>query len=343
MVGLILVGGHIQTGAHVLLAGGLFALWRAATCVLARGAIEAEPASLDDGDRSGLADLAAVQIVPLGYYLARSPVWGDRQRETKAWWTLSRPRLLDAVCTALPYAYGSQRRGHPNLARGLGVHNLNESAGGYAGLATLIWLAPLALRDRGRRPEVGFLAVLVVVGALGAFRLPPVDNLPPGSSGARRDRQPAAHALGGLRPEPAGRLRDRRSGARSDCRPDRGSPPGWSCAGLAGGIACRDSSLRAAAPRARRAPLSEARSRGRGSRSRRDRGQGRSVRFARRSSSCRATTAWRRLSLRCLAVLAMAARRRPRLGKPACLPLVLGLTLVELAGFGFGLNPAIAS
>ena len=58
---------------------------------------------------------------------------------------IDRPRLLDAVCTAAPYVYGSQRRGHPNLARALGVHNLNESAGGYAGLATLIWLAPLAV------------------------------------------------------------------------------------------------------------------------------------------------------------------------------------------------------
>ena len=121
--------------------------------------------------------LGAAQIIPLGYYLAKSPVWGDRRRATKAWWVLSRPRLPDVVCTAFPYMYGSQRRGHPNLARGLGVHNLNESAGGYAGLATLIWLAPLALGQRGRRPEVGFLVALGVVGAMAAFRLFPVDNL----------------------------------------------------------------------------------------------------------------------------------------------------------------------
>src|SRR5208283_149170 len=107
----------------------------------------------------------------------KSPVWGDRQRETKAWWALARPRLPDVVCTAFPYMYGSQRRGHPNLARGLGVHNLNEAAGGYAGLATLIWLAPLALVCRGRRSEAVFLIALGLVGAAGALRLPPVDNL----------------------------------------------------------------------------------------------------------------------------------------------------------------------
>ena len=58
-----------------------------------------------------------------------------------------------------------------------GVHNLNESAGGYAGLATLIWLAPLAVVARGREPRVAFLTGLVVFGAMGAFRWPPVDNL----------------------------------------------------------------------------------------------------------------------------------------------------------------------
>ena len=94
--------------------------------------------------------LSAVQILPLGFYLAKSSVWSDRQSERPAWWVIDRPRLLDAVCTAVPYVYGSQRRGQPNLARALGVHNLNESAGGYAGLATLIWLAPLAVVVRGR-------------------------------------------------------------------------------------------------------------------------------------------------------------------------------------------------
>src|SRR5205823_180395 len=74
-------------------------------------------------------------------------------------------------------AYGSQRRGHPNLARALGVHNLNESAAGYAGLATAAWLAPLAWAVRRRCPRVGFLAGMVAFGLMGAFQWPPVDNL----------------------------------------------------------------------------------------------------------------------------------------------------------------------
>ena len=176
VVGLVIVGGHIQTSAHVLLAAGLFASWRAVTAFASWRDRGRPVLAWAAGIALGLV-LGAAQIIPLGYYLSKSPVWGDRRRETKAWWVLSRPRLPDLVCTAFPYIYGSQRRGHPNLARGLGVHNLNESAGGYAGLATLIWLAPLALGQRGRQPEIGFLVALGVVGAMGAFRLFPVDNL----------------------------------------------------------------------------------------------------------------------------------------------------------------------
>jgi hypothetical protein len=176
VVGLVIVGGHIQTSAHVLLVSGLLALWR--TFPAGGGTVPCRRGLLAWGMGIALGlMLAAAQIVPLAAYLARSPVWGDRQREAKAWWVPARPRLLDAVCTALPYAFGSQRRGHPNLARGLGVHNLNESAGGYAGLATLVWLAPLGVRSGRRRAEVRFLAGLVLGGALGAFRLPPVDNV----------------------------------------------------------------------------------------------------------------------------------------------------------------------
>lgn len=173
---LVLVGGHIQTSAHVLLAGGLYAAWRwmgRESRAIGRPRLAV---AWGAGTLLGIG-LAAAQIVPLAVYLTRSPVWGERQREAPAWWSIGRPRLLDAACTALPYAFGSQRRGQPNLARALGVHNLNESAGGYAGLATLIWLAPLALRARRRHPRAVFLAALAVVGGMGAYGIPPVDNL----------------------------------------------------------------------------------------------------------------------------------------------------------------------
>ena len=176
VVALVIFGGHIQTSAHVLLAGGLYALaravWERADVAGSRRAL----LSWTLGTCLGVG-LAAIQILPLGFYLAKSSVWSDRLGERPAWWVIDRPRLLDAVCTAAPYVYGSQRRGHPNLARALGVHNLNESAGGHAGLATLIWLAPLAVVVRGREPRVAFLTGLVVFGAMGAFRWPPVDNL----------------------------------------------------------------------------------------------------------------------------------------------------------------------
>ena len=176
VVALIVFGGHIQTSAHVLLAGLLYTLaklfWERADQPRARHAMMCWAM----GTCLGLG-LAAVQILPLGFYLAKSSVWSDRKSERPPWWTIDRPRLLDAACTAVPYLYGSQRRGHPNLARALGVHNLNESAGGYAGLATLIWLAPLAVITRGRKHHIAFLTGLVLFGAMGAFRLPPVDNL----------------------------------------------------------------------------------------------------------------------------------------------------------------------
>jgi hypothetical protein len=176
VVALVILGGHIQTSAHVLLAGGLYALaravWERADGTRSRRAL----VSWSSGICLGLG-LAAIQILPLGFYLAKSSVWSDRRVERPAWWQIDRPRILDGFCTAAPYLYGSQRRGHPNLARAIGVHNLNESAGGYAGLATLIWLAPLAVAARGRAFHVAFLAGLTVFAAMGAFRWPPVDNL----------------------------------------------------------------------------------------------------------------------------------------------------------------------
>ncbi len=176
VVALVILGGHIQTSAHVLLLGGLYASVR--YWGVRQANLDVRRVVVVWGAGIGLGmGLAAVQILPLGFYLSRSSVWADRQQERPAWWAIARPRLLEAVCTAAPYVYGSQRRGHPNLARAIGAHNLNESAGGFAGLASLIWLAPLAVVVRGRNPRTAFLAGVVAFGALGAFQLPPVDNL----------------------------------------------------------------------------------------------------------------------------------------------------------------------
>ena len=339
VVALVIVGGHIQTSAHVLLAAGLFASWR----------VVAAYASWRDRARRllvwaagivlGLV-LGAAQIIPLGYYLAKSPVWGDRQRETKAWWALARPRLPDVVCTAFPYMYGSQRRGHPNLARGLGVHNLNESAGGYAGLATLIWLAPLALGQRGRRPEVGFLVALGVVGAMAAFRLFPVDNLLRALpvldvTDNRRLSLWVAFSLSLLGAFGIDGLARGEHLARSWIA-------AWlMMAGLLGGIAIvvprlepllRQQAERHYSDAARVAPQSDM-----------------AIYQARGERQIRAALAFlpryyglAACELLALAVLALlSARQGPGLASRLP-PVVIGLTLIELAHFGMGLNPAIA-
>ena len=176
VVALVVLGGHIQTSAHVLLAGGLYAVARVVARVEIAGRSSGAFLCWALGVCLGLA-VASVQILPLAAYLARSPVWSDRRLEHQAWWKLERPRLLELACTAVPYVYGSQRRGQPNLARPLGVNNLNESAGGFAGLGTLLWLAPLAVVARGRSFRVAYLVGLALCGAMGAARIPPVDNL----------------------------------------------------------------------------------------------------------------------------------------------------------------------
>jgi hypothetical protein len=173
VVAVIVVAGHIQTSAHVLMSSAFYVVYRAwREGFRHRRALVAWVL----GACLGLG-LASVQILPLASYLAKSAVWVQRQRDREAWWVLKPPRLLDMVCTGVPYAYGSQCRGHPNLARAFGVHNLNESAAGFAGLATLIWLAPLAVLSRHRNWRVRFLAAITIFALLGAYRWPPVDNL----------------------------------------------------------------------------------------------------------------------------------------------------------------------
>ncbi|MHC5542134.1 hypothetical protein ACYOEI_28265, partial [Singulisphaera rosea] len=79
VAGLVVFGGHVQTSAHVLLAAGMYVVWRLAT-----GGLGASPwtsvFAWTAGISLGLA-LAAVEIVPLASYLTKSPVWGDRDRE----------------------------------------------------------------------------------------------------------------------------------------------------------------------------------------------------------------------------------------------------------------------
>lgn len=338
VVGLVIFGGHIQTSAHVLLASGLFVLWRTYSIGPEVGRTRRKGLlAWGLGIAVGLS-LAAVQIIPLGVYLAKSPVWADRRLESRPWYIFSRPRLLDSVCTALPYAYGSQRRGHPNLARGLGVNNVNEAAGGHAGLATLVFLAPLGLRDRRNLRETTFLLGLVGVGAAGAFRLPPVDNL--------------------LRLLPVLDVTDNRRlvlwvafgltllGAHGLDALARGVRPrgswivGWMVGATTLGTVAltvpylestlRDRALRHYRESTPSTPTSDPMAYlARGERQVRD-----AMVFLPRYYGLAAC------ELLLLASISLAARRSCVASRWIC-PGLLGLTLVELAGFGLGLNPAI--
>jgi hypothetical protein len=333
---LVVLGGHIQTSAHVLIAGGAYATWRFISRRSGDFDRRRVAAAWIGGTLLGVG-LAAVQIIPLAVYLSRSPTWGDRRRENPPWWAIARPRLLDAVCTALPYAYGSQRRGHPNLARALGVHNLNESAGGYAGLTTLVWLAPLAFRVRRRSPPVTFLVAMTVFGAMAAFRLPPVDNLLRACpvldvTDNRRLTLWLAFGLtllGGIGLDHVGRTR--RLGRR------------WVSLWMVGaaallapafGIRTLESTLRSRA-------ISHYRQAAETSGSDRGEDRGRAERQVRAMLDFvpryYGVAAAELLLLSALALEAVWSGRRCRRLRPA----LLGLTIAELALFGFGLNPAI--
>jgi hypothetical protein len=357
---LVLLGGHIQTSAHVLLAAAAYVAWRAW-----RGKPSLETHREQEVTPSGVArrgwvawsvgillgiGVASVEVIPLAAYLTRSPVWTDRDRARPAPWSVERPRLLDAVCTALPYAFGSQRRGHPNLARALGVHNLNESAGGFAGLPTLVWLAPLGFAQRRVQPRAGFLAALALCGGMGAFGVAPVANLLralPVMNVADNRRLTlwvafALVLLGAIgidrlvpagRGESMGRVRHRGLGLAGSL----GLAVGLGLLALAAGIGQAEPQLRDRA----RAHYARAAARTPGA----DAGEfhGRAERQVRLTL----TFLPRYLMLagtQVVALVALAALgRRVRLSGRVLRPVVLGLTLCDLLCFGVGLNPAIAA
>jgi hypothetical protein len=339
VVALVVFGGHIQTSAHVLLAGGLYAIarliWPAEKSV---GRARAS-ACWALGTCLGLG-LASVQVLPLAVYLSKSAVWSERKLERTAWWKLERPRLLEMACTAVPYVYGSQRRGHPNLAKALGVNNLNESAGGFAGLGTILWLAPLAVLTRVRTFRVAFLAALAISGALGAFRLPPVDNLLRALpvlevTDNRRLTLWVSFALVLLGGIGLDQLGDTRRLARSWILAWALGAAGL--AALACGIGAFEGRLKARAlEHYRERAAATAAADGRAYEERALRQVARALEFLPRYYGLIA------FELTALAALALRLRNRP--GSMAwAKPAVMGLVLVDLAGLGWGLNPAIGA
>ena len=337
-VGGTILGGHVQTAAHVLLASALYVGFllvrerRAGASLVGWGL----------GMALGIA-LAAIEVLPLGAYLGRSPVWQDRDRERVAPWIVARPRIFEMACVALPSLYGSQRRGEPNLARVVGADNQNESAGSFAGLATLIWLAPLAWAARRTNPRIDFLAALTLLGFCAAYRLPPVDNLLRSLpvlkvTDNRRLTLWVAFGLvmlGGIGLDQLGAFRP--------LRPARWRV--WGACWAVGAIGCLAAALaigafaptirgRAAEHYARAAATTPgadpAEYQVRAAR------QGdATLRFVPRYLAF--------VGVEGLALVALlAGQRRGRVPAAAVRSALLGLTLLELGRFGYGLNPAIA-
>ncbi len=182
-VGSMLLAGHPETAAHILILTACYVLWRFAST---------QPAGFWRTQRSVLVALrslrwftfacatgfllAAVQLVPLAEYLQRSQAWSDRSGEIRSVWKFRKPDLLSMPALALPYVYGSYLRGHPHVEKALGVENFNEIAGGYTGLATIAVLVPLAMRVRRHR-WISFWIAVDVVALAAIYRFPIVDNL----------------------------------------------------------------------------------------------------------------------------------------------------------------------
>ncbi len=334
VVALMLLAGHVQTAAHGLLAGLLFAAWTPGRSRGIRIAAWLGACAIGVG-------LAAIPVAPLAAYLARSPVWTDREAESKSPWTIGRPRVLDLACTALPYAYGSQRRGQPNLAKPLGVHNLNESAGGFAGLATIAWLAPLAaVRLRRGRWVVAPLTIMLVVGLLGAFDWPPVANLLRALpvlrvTDNRRLTQWVAFGLTML-----GAIGIDGLGATVGA-PGRRA---WIAALLvaAGALVAAALVLRASEPRLRSIAIDRIERSASDPGVDREAERARAVRHAHHAATfLPAYYGLAALQLAALAALAM-AHGRGRIGDNGARRVLFAIAMADLFGFGLGLNPAIA-
>ncbi|MBI3465835.1 MAG: YfhO family protein [Planctomycetes bacterium] len=202
VIGVMLLGGHPETAAHVLLVAGTYAAWRM-QCVLRLGRPSPATQSLNRDPKQAAAPaagntrtvsitanigwfvaagtlgflVAAVQLVPLAEYLGRGQSWYQRSRSRPGPLEIARPDILAMPALGAPYVYGSYRRGHPHVEKALGMHNFNDIAGGYSGLTTIAVLVPLALLARRTHRWVYFWVALDFVSVAVAYRFPLIDNL----------------------------------------------------------------------------------------------------------------------------------------------------------------------
>lgn len=158
-----MVSGHSATGAHVLLASGLYALWALWRWrhlgFLARGATVAAGWLI-----GGM--LAAPQLLPTLEYMGESVRMVNRLAagsETLPVGWAAIPQLL------FPWIAGTTRAGWIYLNSDI---PLDSAIGGYAGAIGVLVFAPFALTSSTRRGQAIFWIVLALLGCAYIINLP---------------------------------------------------------------------------------------------------------------------------------------------------------------------------
>ena len=342
VVALVVLGGHIQTSAHVLLAGGLYALARLFW-----------PAEKSAGRGSGPALLGAGSVSRARARKRADPAAGCLPGEERC---LERAQarahgLVEArtAAAARNGVHGGAIRLRQPAARasqsgqGARREQLERVGGGLCRARHDIcgWRR-LAVLTRGRSFRVAFLAALALSGAWARF-----DCLPSTTC--------CALCLCSTSPTTAGSRSGCRSlwcswaGSGSTSSPihvgwrARGSWPGSLVRSFSAALACGIGSFEGRLKERALCALSRTSGGDRRCRCRAEY-EARALRQvgAEPSTFCRATMGSSRSSSPCWPRSRSGLRRRPP-SSAWVRPAVMGLVLVDLAGLGWGLNPAIGA
>jgi hypothetical protein len=168
---LILISGHLDICGQVLLASGLYALWRLGEVCLRQGrsvAVGRTVLKLAAGWLLGLM-LASPQVLPMLDYARTSTRFGGRnagleERPPVGWEALPQ--------TVLPDMYGGY--GHWSIGnfRFVSGNQLESSATAYTGLIATLLVAPLAWCSRRHRRFNLFWVGLILISMSWSLNLP---------------------------------------------------------------------------------------------------------------------------------------------------------------------------
>jgi len=167
-----LVAGHSATAAHVLIAAGLFALFRVAqqrsrstTPPPRHTTVIAPLLSLALAFAAGIL-LAAPQILPTLDYMRMSYRIATRLSGNDPTPVVGMTAIGQTI---LPYSYGTDARGGLQFF----PYNIPESAASaYTGMILVLTFAPLAFAIRRRRTSAIFLLLLALVAAIPILGIP---------------------------------------------------------------------------------------------------------------------------------------------------------------------------